>query len=100
MEDREVDRVLFTTVARILITLAEVGGRTKISVIRRRTSSFVYPAAVTANRLGLVYYDPVKKDIELTPEGKVVAECLVRCLRVFKEVLMPEGIGSSECEEG
>ncbi len=96
MRDREVDRVLFTTVARILITLAEVGGRTKISVIRKRTSSFVYPAAVTANRLGLVYYDPVKKDIELTPEGRAVAECLRRCLKVFKDSLMPENVACSD----
>ena len=79
---KEKERAIFTTIGRMLIYMAR-SNKQKVPIIelRRYTSSQAYTAALMAEKLGLMKYDYDAKTVELTPEGRKLAECLANCMK-------------------
>ncbi len=75
-----IEKDILTTIGRILVHLARVGGKDKMGNIRKATSSQAYASVLKAERLGLLKFDPDTRIVELTARGREIARCLLECI--------------------
>ena len=78
---KKIDRYILTSLGRLLIILAENNGKASLAYARKEIGTTVYTAILNGSKLDLIDYNEGEKTITLKKEGKVIAECLVSCLR-------------------